>query len=236
MQNTNPLLEKKAINNGEKQKPSSPDASGNRRKPPQGMLMTLLLAAALCLVGFFFDRLGLLQGAAASNAQTSTQAGLTGVDAALYLKAQAWETKSHDKLKSLSKIDNLRIALDFFQRYAPAQIAAVPSMPERLEQAITDFSGIAGKMISMQASIGQKYSVTEKIALSSNAPSALLSLDAAGEKGIASLLVVGSALDGLKQGDAIDCRCIPIYCYTPKEGNGQKGLFLITIPELVKTH
>jgi hypothetical protein len=212
----------------------TPEKNIKPRKLPEGAILTLLLAAALCLVGFLIDRLGLLQGVTPTTAQAPSHAGLPGMDASLYLKAQTWESKSHDKLKSISKMDNLRIALDFFQRYTPAQIAAVPSTPESLEQAITDFSGIAGKMISVQASIGLKYPVTEEITLSSSAPSTLLSLDAAGEKGIASLLVVGSALDGLKQGDTIDCKCIPIYCYIPKDDKGQKGIFLITIPELMK--
>jgi hypothetical protein len=127
---------------------------------------------------------------------------------------------------------NLRSALDFFANYSPDQIAKVQADPSSLAQAVQAYKDEVGKIIALQASILQKYPVSEEIESNSNAPSALLSLGASDTDVTASMLVLGSSLDDLKAGDTIGFRCIPLYCYLPKDGAG--SVFFITIPELIQ--
>jgi hypothetical protein len=210
-----------------------PGDAPKRRKVPPGALTTLLLAAALCAAGFVLYRIGTAGSPFnAGTAPSAAKSALGGADASLYLGMLPWEKKSHDTLQSLSKMKNLRYALEFIQKYSPDQIAAIQAKPSSMEDAIANFGVEAGTMISMEAVIIQKDPVTEKIELEPEAPSTLLSLGTDGKSNNASMLVAGSALDGFKAGDAIRFSCIPLYCYVPKDG--QEELFLITIPELIE--
>jgi len=210
-----------------------PGDAPKRRKVPPGALTTLLLAAALCAAGFVLYRIGTAGPPFnAVTAPSAAKSALSGADASLYLRMLPWEKKSHDTLKSLSKMKNLRYALEFIQKYSPGQIAAIQAKPSTMEDAIANFGVEVGTMISMEATINQISPVTEKIELQNNAPSTLLSLGTNGKSGTASMLVAGSALDGFKAGDAIRFSCIPLYCYAPKDGESE--LFLITIPALIE--
>jgi hypothetical protein len=207
----------------------TPEDGGKKRKKLLfGLLITVLLAAALCGAGYLIEKFA----TAGSSGSVSSGSGISGVDATLYLKSLSWEKKSHDTLKPLTKMKNLRYALQFFENYTPEQIAAVDSAPSSLTQAMQDYKHEVGTLVSMQANVEQKVPVTEEIETGSSTPSILLSISEPGAAGDASMLVVGSTLDDIQPGDEISFRCIPLYCYLPKDTEG--GLFLITAPELVE--
>jgi nucleotide-binding universal stress UspA family protein len=206
--------------------PAAKDDSERKRfRLPPGTLVTLLLAAALCGVAFLLN----LLAQAGLFAQMGTPAGLNGVDATLYLKSLPWEKKSHEALRPLEKMKNLRYALDFFEKYSPEAIATVQAIPSGIPEALQGYGDIAGRIVAIRAKVAQKYAVSEDIEIRPGAPSTLLSLEA--EEIDASLLVMGSTLDGINAGDDISFRCLPLYCYAPKEGSG--ALLFITIPELI---
>jgi hypothetical protein len=218
---------------------SGPGASGGRKRGrlPAGAIITILLAAALCAAGVLCDRLGLTNAlllGTVGKQSSAPQAEISGMDAAMYLKTAPWDKKSHGTLKDLAKMKNLRYALEFFRKYPPDRIAAIQAQPSSPEDAIANYGGEAGSMISMEADIVQKYPVTENIELISDEPSALLALGGGADGGGVSMLVLGSSLDGMNAGDSISFKCIPLYCYAPKGGDG--SVFLITIPELIASH
>lgn len=204
-------------------------AQGNtrRKKLLSGLLFTVLLAACLCGAGYLLQRFATASPAGAASGGTP----VSGVNATLYLKSMAWEKKSHDTLKPLTKMKNLRYALQFFANFPPDQIAAANSAPSSISAALQNYKEQVGTLVSMNAFVEQKVAVTEEIEAGSGTPSILLQLTAPGASGDASMLVVGSTLDDVKAGDKISFRCIPLYCYAPKDSEG--GVFLITAPELV---
>jgi hypothetical protein len=195
-------------------------------KIPKGAITPLLLAAALCAVGFAlqaFLRPGPSAGPSGSGAARSN------AEAAQYLKSMPWDKKTHPDLKPLAKVKNLRYALEFFDMYPPGQIARLPAEQSTLQDAYAGYSGIAGNLISIDTSVVQVYDVPEDIA---GGQSALVSLGDPGAGVTASLLVAGSPPEGLKAGDGISFICLPLYCYAPASGEG--GLLLVTVPELIK--
>lgn len=222
----------------ENPKESKPQDKSARRGKIIGIVLAALFAAGVLFsIIIDWDSLWLTGGAAttkpkpaASSTLLPSKAGNT--DAALYLYAQPWDDKKHDALKSLGKVKNLRYALAFLQNYTPKEITAVPSLPCNIGDVAVNYGRLAGSIVTFTVKISKKSTVTEDLKLESSQPSTLLEFPQDASYGSASLLVLGSTLDGINAGDSITCRCIPIYCYSPKDNPSGGGLLFITIPEL----
>jgi hypothetical protein len=222
----------------ESMQPSAEDRAARRGRVVAYVLAAVLAVAVLVSVILDPGRLGLTGAPAAVATKTPKSSAInpanTGnTDAALFLYGQSWDDKKHNSLKSLKSVKNLRYALDFFQNYTPKEIAAVPVMPCTLADVAGNYDRLAGAIVSFSAKVSQKDPVTEDLELQSSQPSTLLTLPGDPSYGGASLIVLGSQLDGVNVGDIIKCSCIPIYYYSPKDNPSSGGLLFITIPQLV---
>lgn len=214
------------------------EASARRGRTIAIILAALLAAGTILAAALDPAGLGLTGAQAPPGAKTpkpsSPTANKTGsTDAALFLYAQPWDGKKHGSLKSLKNVKNLRYALGFFQDYSPRAVAAVPSMPCALADVAANYDRLAGSMVSFTAGITKKDAVTEDLESQATQPSAMLTLPGGPAYGGASLIVLGSQLEGFNAGDTIKCNCIPIYYYSPKDDPASGGLLFITIPQLI---
>lgn len=213
-----------------------PDLRQKRRLALKGALGALLFAAAICALAFACLKLGILGewnlSIAAPQGSPQIYDAKALNFASLFLNSQQWDKKSHGSLKSLGKIKNLKVALDFFERYPPSEIAALPRRPSSIDDAIDHYADLAGTIVSIEATVTRKYAVTESLLPDSGAPSTLLSLQTDRETG-ASMLVIGSSPDNAKEGETVTFACLPVYLYAPGEDLKSGGIFFVTLPELV---
>jgi hypothetical protein len=208
----------------------------SRKKFKMGAVGALLFAVLLCGVGLLSSKLGITASENLTIGKTKLSASSTPAkakDASAYLKKQSWEKKTHESIKSLTKMKNLRYALEFFESYSPQEIAAIPSLQSGIDNVVANYDSLVGSMLSIQAVVTQKYPVSENIELNSDAPSTLVAVSGSQQSATVSILVIGSSLDTIKAGDKIKFVCLPVYSYSPKDTTDQAGIFFITIPELV---
>jgi hypothetical protein len=215
-----------------------PDEKLRRRKLIMGILGSVLFAAILCAIALVGGKLGafgkpdLSIGLSQNSPQPISANELSIIS--LYLKSQPWDKKKHNALKSLDKMKNLRYALDFFQKFNSGEIANMPAHASSIDDVIANYEKLAGSLISIDAAVSQKYTVTEGIMTDSNAPSTLLSLSGSQDNGVSvSILVIGSSLEAVKTGDKEKFNCIPVFSYSPDNKEDGGGIFFVTIPELL---